>query len=416
MDKGVIISGIGHFSLILWLLFGDWFFQPQHAPEVAVTSVSLMTSAEFDAMTSAATQPSEQRPTPSVEPEQPAPPPEEAAPAPAPAPVAETPPPLAPEPRPEPAPQPDAAPTAPEIAPVPEPEIAEAPEPLAPVAEVEQPILVPQSSPRPKPKPAPRVAPTPAPAPPPEAEVAEVPTPPVAPDPQTPAPEVVEEKPPAAPEEATTEIVTETTETEEVAQLAPTSSARPKVRPQRARAPEPAAEEPRPASTSRTETAAAEPAETPAERPERPAAETPRQNDSRAVEDALAEALGGGTEPASERPSAPARSGPPVTSGEKDAFRIAVQQCWNVGALSTEALATTVTVAMSMRQDGTPDAGSIRMIESRGGTDAGARQAFEAARRAIIRCGTRGFPLPPEKYDQWREVEMEFDPNGMRMK
>ena len=44
------------------------------------------------------------------------------------------------------------------------------------------------------------------------------------------------------------------------------------------------------------------------------------------------------------------------------------------------------------------------------------RQAFEAARRAIIRCGSRGFPLPAEKYDQWREVEMVFNPEGMRMK
>ncbi|AZB54555.1 cell envelope biogenesis protein TolA, partial [Cereibacter sphaeroides] len=89
MDKGVIISGIGHFSLIVWLLLGDWFFQPDHAPEVAVTSVSLMTSEEFDAMTSAATQPSDTPPTPSAEAPQPAPPPEEAEPVPAPEPVAE---------------------------------------------------------------------------------------------------------------------------------------------------------------------------------------------------------------------------------------------------------------------------------------------------------------------------------------
>ncbi|MCE6950558.1 cell envelope biogenesis protein TolA, partial [Cereibacter sphaeroides] len=84
MNKGVIISGIGHLSLILWLLFGDWFFQPDHAPEVAVTSVSLMTSEEFDAMTAAATAPSETPPEATAEPAQPAPPPEEAAPAPAP--------------------------------------------------------------------------------------------------------------------------------------------------------------------------------------------------------------------------------------------------------------------------------------------------------------------------------------------
>lgn len=188
---------------------------------------------------------------------------------------------------------------------------------------------------------------------------------------------------------------------------------RPKVRPQRARAPEPAEEEPTPAS-SRTETAE-KPADKPADKPAEKPAETPRKDEA-SIDAALAEAMGGGEEPAAEKPASPARSGPPVTSGEKDAFRVAVQQCWNVGALSSDALSTTVTVAMSLSQDGKPDAGSIRMIESSGGTDAGARQAFEAARRAIIRCGARGFPLPPEKYDQWREVEMVFDPSGMRMK
>jgi len=38
---------------------------------------------------------------------------------------------------------------------------------------------------------------------------------------------------------------------------------------------------------------------------------------------------------------------------------------------------------------------------------------FETARRAIIRCGADGFPLPVEKYGQWREIEMTFNPEGM---
>ncbi|MEM6478789.1 MAG: energy transducer TonB, partial [Pseudomonadota bacterium] len=40
--------------------------------------------------------------------------------------------------------------------------------------------------------------------------------------------------------------------------------------------------------------------------------------------------------------------------------------------------------------------------------------AFEAARRAIIRCGAKGFDLPSEKYDQWKEIEMTFNPEQMR--
>ena len=56
------------------------------------------------------------------------------------------------------------------------------------------------------------------------------------------------------------------------------------------------------------------------------------------------------------------------------------------------------------------------MIDFTDGSEAAARQAFEAARRAIIRCGASGFPLPAEKYEQWREMELVFNPNGMRLR
>ena len=44
------------------------------------------------------------------------------------------------------------------------------------------------------------------------------------------------------------------------------------------------------------------------------------------------------------------------------------------------------------------------------------RQAFEAARRAIIRCGSNGYDLPREKYGQWQNIEMTFNPEKMRIK
>ncbi|PTE20737.1 hypothetical protein C5F48_15980 [Cereibacter changlensis JA139] len=258
---------------------------------------------------------------------------------------------------------------------------------------------------RPRPRPSQRVAPVPAEAPEPDVEVAETEAPAVTPEaPAEAEVEVVEEeRPETAPEEATTEIVTEADETEEVAALAPTSSARPLRRPQRAAAPQPTETE------TETETAAAEPAETPAAEP----AEDSNQSD--AVADALAQAMADAAEPAAETGGAIAPSGPPMTSGEKDSLRVAVQRCWNVGALSTEALAMTVTVALSVGQDGKPDAASMRMLEFSGGSEGAARQAYEAARRAIIRCGASGFPLPPEKYEQWREMELVFNPQGAGM-
>jgi len=190
-----------------------------------------------------------------------------------------------------------------------------------------------------------------------------------------------EEQEATAPEEAATEIVTEAERPETPA---PAASVRPRARPARA---------------AETETAAA-PAEPPVP-----------DTDRDAVSDALAAALSDESVPATRR-----ASGPPLSAGEKDALRVAVQQCWNVGSLSSEALATTVVVAVEMAETGRPDTASIRMLRHSGGSAQAARQAFEAARRAIIRCGADGYELPQEKYAQWRDIEMTFNPEKMRIK
>lgn len=108
--------------------------------------------------------------------------------------------------------------------------------------------------------------------------------------------------------------------------------------------------------------------------------------------------------------------GPPLTHGEKEAFGLAVGQCWNVGSLTASARATTVVVAFDMQRNGKPVTESIRMVDFRGGSEADADRAFGAARRAIIRCGTKGFMLPVEKFDQWRKLEATFDSEGMQFR
>ena len=43
-------------------------------------------------------------------------------------------------------------------------------------------------------------------------------------------------------------------------------------------------------------------------------------------------------------------------------------------------------------------------------------KAFEAGQRAIL-CGLgKGHDLPLESYDRWRDVELTFDPEEMRLK
>jgi hypothetical protein len=190
-----------------------------------------------------------------------------------------------------------------------------------------------------------------------------------------------------APEEATDRIVTEA-EAAQVETLAPTRSPRP---------PANRPDKPVPAPTSTAQ-------------PVPDSVTEPAPDTSDAVNAALAEALTSG----SDEPEAP--TGPPLSAGEKDALRVAVSECWNVGSLSSAALATTVVVGVSMGQDGKPIGESIRMLSSSGGDSGSARQAFEAARRAIIRCGSTGFDLPAEKYSQWRDIEMTFNPERMRIK
>lgn len=358
-----------------WVVFGAWF--PSEPLPSNVQQVALISSEQFEKL-------SQQRQAPQVSPE--------------PAPLNE---PAAVQPAPEPAPQPDPEPeiTQPEpVAPVePDPQVTELPEqPPEPEVPVELPSaaeapevssLVPQVRPETAPRPVDRVAPEPVAPPEPDTKIDDIVQPEVAPEEGAETEQDVQEA--TAREAASDRIVTEENEGEDVAaSAAPAVSKRPKTRPAR---PQP---DPEPQVTE-----AAQPAET-------------EQTDTAdAVADALAEALAGGADV-----EAPEPSGPPLTLGEKDALRVEVSRCWNVGSLSTDALKTTVVVGVSLSQDGKPDTGSIRMLSSTGGSSAAAKQAYEAARRAIIRCGSAGFQLPPEKYSQWRDIEMTFNPERMRIK
>lgn len=373
MQTGTIISGTGHAALILWVVLGDWLFSAQDVPPVQVAEVSLISSAEFDAM--AAAVPSTPEPVQAPEPAPDPTPPEQAQTEPASAPEAISPP----------------EPVQPDTEPLPENNgVADAePLPVNPDAAPEVPLPITEA---PRPKPAPRVAPVPVDAPEPQTEVSETPQEAVAPEPVEQPVVQQEEQQATVEEEAGTVLETEANRDQQVdASGAPATSPRPKGKPVRR--------------------------ETPPDETATAAAEDPAQ-----TQDDLADAIAGAVAEAStdtpaETPAANnAPAGPPMTVGEKDALRVSVQRCWNVGSLSTEALRVTVVVAVSVAQNGVPDAGSIRMLEFDGGSEAAARQAYEAARRAVIRCGASGFPLPAEKYDQWREMELVFNPEGMRLR
>ncbi|WP_187429992.1 hypothetical protein ROLI_026220 [Roseobacter fucihabitans] len=372
MHTGHYISGAGHVVLIGWLIFGD-VFAAEPLPFEA-TSVSVVSGAEFAALMAAGQSPQSstevaQPTSPEVTPDAPAiaaiddaateqTPPVQAA-----------------------TPSAEDAPDVSQLAP-PQAEVSDAapvlPEPPADVA-----VLAPEISDTPVPQAAERVAPEAVAQPDPEALPDPVEQEAVSPDAAGETPQETAEA--TAPEAAATEIVTEA----EAPRSRITTSPRPPARP---------------AAPVQT----AQPVETPQPEAPTPAPAAPSTDD--AVAAALAEALA--TE--SSAPAVP--QGPPLSVGEKDSLRVAVSSCWNVGSLSTDALGTTVVVTVAMTQDGKPVPASIRMASSSGGSEQAARQAFEAARRAIIRCGAKGFDLPVEKYSQWQDIEMTFNPERMRIK
>ncbi|HBS51001.1 MAG TPA: cell envelope biogenesis protein TolA, partial [Rhodobacteraceae bacterium] len=108
-------------------------------------------------------------------------------------------------------------------------------------------------------------------------------------------------------------------------------------------------------------------------------------------------------------------AGPPLSQGEREALRVAVQECWVVD-VGSAAAQVTVTLAMRMTPQGKVEGDSLRLIASEGGDSRAAEVAFQAARRAVLRCqsqGRDGYDLPPEKYEHWRDIEMTFNPERM---
>ncbi|WP_293573345.1 energy transducer TonB [Phaeobacter sp.] len=382
MQTGTKISLAGHGLLAGWVAVGGWFSSAP--PPVTVQEVSLISEQAFERLTqqraapeigaeAAALTPPDTEPSPELRPQ--------ANPA---VPSVQPPEPVAP-------PTPDREVT--EVPPQPVPaEPAETPPPLdVPSDALDTATILPDVAETTQLRPADRVAPTPIAPPEPDVRIDEVAQPEIGPGEGQEAEQQPQDQ--TAEAAANDRVVTEDIEAEndQRASAAPARSLRPQSRPRRP--------DPEPVSDPTPEPPRAEVAEEPAE------------DRAAAVEDALAAAIAGGADVI-----APEPSGPPLTSGERDALRLAVQKCWNVGSLSSEALRTTVVVAVSLSPEGRPQDGSIRLLSSTGGSGAAATQAFGAARRAILRCGASGFQLPSDKYAQWRNIEMTFNPERMRIR
>ena len=367
---GTIFSGVGHVGLIVWLIAG-WGFNAEPL-RIETMDISVISGEEFDQMRARAT------PVPgTANPEAPIPPQIDDA-SPPPPPPAEEPAQTAPAPEPVTPPTSEVPPPPPPAAP--QTDVADAPPeaPAPPIAPPPTPDVA--VSDTPTPPQAPTVASTISQPPPQDAQVDDVVRDAVVPDNSAAAEVVAQEQDATAPEETTTQIVIE--------DLAPKTSVRPAIRPTR----------PAPVPASEVQTAQEEPAPAPAAEPV-----VPQEDVAAALEAALAST------------AAPAiAAGPPMTGSERDSFRLAVNRCWNVDPGSVAARVT-VEVVFNLDRDGSVRGNDVRLLSSQGDSSA-VGTAFEAARRAILRCQSGGYQLPAEKYDQWQEVVITFDPSGMRLR
>ena len=380
MHIGHYISGSAHIGLLGWMLLGG-VFQSEQLP-VDVSNVSVVSLSEYAdiVMTDRAPE-AELQPQDLMQPETEADPLPER---PSQEQAVEN------IPQPELMVQPEetsrSAPQTPDPLLIPTPEVTE-PTKLAAPQSNDAAFIVPRSAPAPRPQPDKRIAPKPVAPPPPDVAQEDQLRQAAAPS-ENPAAVPQPEVDATAPEEAARESLAET---DTPPKMAPDSSVRPQARP--ALPEPPKAPEPSPEIANQSPD--------PVQAPEPEPKPTPQEDP---IQAALQEAMQGGSEPSE-------ATGPALTKDEKEGLRDDVQACWIVdeGSLVSN---VTVTVAMSMTPEGKVKGGSLRLISGEGGSDRAKKIAFEAARRAILRCQKKGYDLPKEKYEHWREIEIIFDPES----
>ena len=114
-------------------------------------------------------------------------------------------------------------------------------------------------------------------------------------------------------------------------------------------------------------------------------------------------------EPTPPKPLANLPPGERMSLNEIDAFRAQIRACWSVPAGAKNAENLLVRVRVQLDPTGRPIAKKI--INRAQLNDSFFLSAAESVLRAIERC--QPYKMPPEKYESWREMELNFDPSKM---
>ena len=102
-----------------------------------------------------------------------------------------------------------------------------------------------------------------------------------------------------------------------------------------------------------------------------------------------------------------------MSMSELDALRSQIEPCWNFPAGAEYAEQLVVTLRLQMNRDAS--ARDIDVIRDGGryNRDPAFRAAADSAIRAVRNPRCSPFDLPPEKYDQWKTIVINFDPSAM---
>ncbi|MFL5003509.1 MAG: TonB C-terminal domain-containing protein, partial [Xanthobacteraceae bacterium] len=100
---------------------------------------------------------------------------------------------------------------------------------------------------------------------------------------------------------------------------------------------------------------------------------------------------------------------PRLSQNELDALRARLAQCWTLPSGATDAQDLNVEVHILLRQDGSLSAEPKVLNRS---TSPFFQVAAESALRAVRTCAPFDF-LPVAKYEAWKDIEVNFNPQYM---
>lgn len=103
----------------------------------------------------------------------------------------------------------------------------------------------------------------------------------------------------------------------------------------------------------------------------------------------------------------------PISISDMDALRRQIEACWNLPAGAKNPEDLVVLVWVSLNPDGTLIQAKVVDDKGRAAYDPYYRAAAESALRALLNPRCTPLKLPPEKYEQWKTMTINFDPRQM---